>query len=53
VKAGQVLPGDFRHLRWFAANTPGRSFTGVVLHSGNQTLRFGEGFWAVPFGVFV
>ncbi len=52
VKAGQVSPGDFRHLRWFAANTPGRPFTGVVLHSGNQTLRFGEGFWAVPFGVF-
>lgn len=51
VKAGQVSSGDFRHLRWFAANTPGRPFTGVVLHSGRQTLRFGEGFWAVPFGI--
>lgn len=51
VKAGQVSSGDFRHLRWFAANTPGRPFAGVVLHSGSQTLRFGEGFWAVPFGI--
>ena len=51
VKAGQVSSGDFRHLRWFAANNPGRPFTGVVLHSGSQTLRFGEGFWAVPLGI--
>lgn len=50
VKAGQVSPGDFRHLKWFATNTSGIPFTGIVLHSGNQTLRFGEGFWAVPFG---
>ena len=50
VKAGQISPGDFRHLKWFAANSPGIPFTGVVFHSGSQTLRFGEGFWAVPFG---
>jgi len=25
-----------------------RQFTGIVLYSGEQTLRFGEGFYAVP-----
>lgn len=41
--------GGFKHLKWFAANLTGkRPFTGVVLHSGEHTLRFGEGFYAVP-----
>lgn len=50
VKAGSTLGnGDFKHLKWFAANLAGeRKFTGVVLYSGEHTLRFGEGFYAVP-----
>lgn len=49
VKAGQASPGDFKHLKWFAANlAKERPFTGIVLYSGEQTLRFGEGFYAVP-----
>ncbi len=50
VKAGSALgAGDFRHLKWFAANlVKERQFTGIVLYSGEHTLRFGEGFYAVP-----
>lgn len=48
VKAGSVSAEDFRHLRWFAANLAKKSFTGIVLHSGRDVLRFGEGFYAVP-----
>lgn len=49
VKAGQASPGDFKHLKWFAANlAKGRPFTGIVLYSGEQTLSFGNGFYAVP-----
>lgn len=50
VKAGQASPDDFKHLKWFAANLARGPFTGVVLYSGDQTLRFGEGFHAVPMG---
>lgn len=50
VKAGSALgPGDFRHLRWFAENMAKDRFTGIVLYSGEHVLRFGEGFYAVPF----
>lgn len=50
VKAGSQLgKDDFKHLKWFAANlAKERQFTGIVLYSGEQTLRFGEGFYAVP-----
>lgn len=50
VKAGSSLSkDDFKHLKWFAANlAKERQFTGIVLYSGEQTLRFGEGFYAVP-----
>lgn len=49
VKSGTVGKDDFKHLRWFAANlAKDRSFTGIVLYSGEHTLRFGEGFYAVP-----
>lgn len=48
VKAGTASADDFKHLKWFAANlAPGR-FTGIVLYSGQNVLRFGEGFYAVP-----
>jgi len=49
VKAGSNLGiQDFKHLKWFAANMAESSFTGVVLYTGNDVLRFGEGFYAVP-----
>lgn len=48
VKAGSVSHSDFAHLKWFAENLASASFTGIVLYSGTETLRFGEGFYAVP-----
>ena len=48
VKAGSVAGTDFKHLKWFAENLARNSFTGVVLYSGKDVLRFGEGFYAVP-----
>lgn len=51
VKAGSVVnPSDFTHLKWFARNLAKGSFTGIVLYTGHATLRFGEGFFAVPMG---
>lgn len=49
VKAGQASLEDFKHLKWFASNIAKTEFTGVVLYSGSNTLRFGDGFYAVPF----
>lgn len=49
VKAGSSLgEEDFKHLKWFAKNLAKDEFTGIVLYSGEHTLRFGEGFYAVP-----
>lgn len=48
VKAGSVSPSDFKHLKWFSKNFAPKHFTGLVLYSGKETLRFGEGFFAVP-----
>ena len=48
VKAGNVSQGDFAHLKWFAANLAKTPFTGIVLYSGKDVLRYGEGFYAVP-----
>jgi len=48
VKAGNVSQSDFSHLKWFAGNLAKTSFTGIVLYSGKDTLRYGEGFYAVP-----
>jgi len=49
VKSGSSLgEEDFKHLKWFAKNLAKDEFTGIVLYSGEQTLRFGEGFYAVP-----
>ena len=50
VKAGQVSLEDFRHLKWFASNFAKIPFTGIVLYTGDKTLRFGEGMYAVPMG---
>jgi len=48
VKAGSVAGDDFKHLRWFSENLAKKRFTGIVLYSGQDVLRFGEGFYAVP-----
>ena len=48
VKAGQASLDDFKHLKWFAENLAKVPFTGIVLYSGDKTLRFGEGLYAVP-----
>ena len=48
VKSGTVSLSDFKHLKWFAKEYEPASFTGVVLYSGKDVLRFGEGFYAVP-----
>lgn len=48
VKAGKVAAEDFKHLKWFAANVAKTPFTGIVLHSGQNLLHFGDNFLAVP-----
>lgn len=51
VKSGSnVGDSDFKHLRWFRENLAKGKFTGVVLHSGRETARFGSGLYAVPIG---
>ena len=51
VKAGSVASGDdFRTMRWFAEAFSKKVFTGIVLYSGSDTLRFGDNFYAVPLG---
>jgi len=51
VKAGSAVGiGDFKHLKWFANNLAKGQFIGIVLYSGERTLPFGKGFYAVPFG---
>ena len=51
VKASTAVSGmDFRHLKWFSAEGPGRSrkFCGIVLYLGQHKLSFGEGCFALP-----
>jgi len=52
VKAGHhVGADDFKHLNWFRDNLAAqRRFTGLVLYTGEHTLSFGEGNFAVPIG---
>jgi len=53
VKAGSdVGESDFKHLKWFRDNlTEGRSFTGIVVYTGEMTLPFGNNLAAVPIGM--
>lgn len=52
VKAGSSIgDSDFTHLRWFRNNLAKGAFTGIVLYSGRETARFGDGMYAVPFGM--
>jgi uncharacterized protein len=51
VKASATVTAeDFRHLRWFAAEGPGRTrrFTGVVFYLGAQPATFGDRMFALP-----
>ena len=50
VKFGASFSSDdCRHMAWFKKNiVPGKSFTGIVLHSGQDILPLGENMYAVP-----
>lgn len=49
VKAGSLVgESDFKNIKWFAKTFNPQSFTGIVLYSGAETVRFGEGRYAVP-----
>ena len=56
VKAAHsVTPTDFRHIRHFIEQNPGRVVQGMVLYAGERALPFGEcdgvELWAVPLGM--
>ena len=56
VKAAHsVTPTDFRHMRHFIEQNPGRVVQGMLLYAGERALPFGEcdgvGLWAVPLGM--
>ena len=51
IKASASVSGaDFRHLKWFATDGPGRSrtCTGIVLYLGQEKLTFGNRTFALP-----
>lgn len=50
VKAGSSVTKDqFKHMRWFKENlVHGKSFTGIVLYTGEHVIPFGENMLAVP-----
>lgn len=50
VKAGTTIHrGDFTPMKWFRRhNNLGSRFTGIVLYTGQQTIRFEDNLWAVP-----
>ena len=51
VKAGSVVgASDFKHIKWFAKTFTPKTLIGIVLYSGTDTVRFGDGLYAVPLG---
>jgi predicted AAA+ superfamily ATPase len=50
VKAGSLASrDDCKHMAWFEQNiVPDRSFTGVVLYTGDTVLPLGKNMYAVP-----
>jgi hypothetical protein len=51
VKASaSVSHDDFKHLKWFSKDGPGRSkdCTGIVFYLGQKKLSFGSGNYALP-----
>ena len=48
VKAGSMVSqSDSKHLNWYKSNFK-RTFHGVILYSGENTLPLGQGIYAVP-----
>lgn len=50
VKSGSVVdPQSFKHLKWFQKTlSQHKSFTGIVLYTGEYVLSFGSNLWAIP-----
>ena len=50
VKSGSSVTKDqFKHLKWFRENlAKNKSFTGVVLYTGEHVVSFGENMLAIP-----
>ena len=51
VKSSASVSGDdFKHLKWFSTDGPGRSrsCTGIVFYLGHETLTFGDRNFALP-----
>ena len=48
--ASTVNHGDFKHLKWFAKEGPGKSrqFKGIVFYLGDMQLSFGDNCFALP-----
>lgn len=48
--AATVSADDFKHLRWFAKDGPGRGrkVSGIILYLGQEKLTFGDGNFALP-----
>ena len=52
VKAGSAVGhGDFKHLKWFAANLARKKFTGIVVYTGKYVMKLGDNMFAVPMGL--
>lgn len=52
--AATVGDGDFRHLRWFRNEGPGRNWnvTGIVVYLGERPLAFSDRMFALPLSTF-
>ncbi len=50
VKSGSSVTKDqFKHLKWFRENlAKNKSFTGIVLYTGEHVVSFGENMFAIP-----
>lgn len=50
VKSSSTIRDEhFKHLRWFKNNIAGKkSFTGIVLYTGEYAGSMGDGMWAAP-----
>ena len=48
--AATVKSEDFRHIKWFASNGPGRTraVSGIIFYLGDQSLSFGDNCFALP-----
>jgi predicted AAA+ superfamily ATPase len=55
IKAGSIVSSDdFKHMKWFKERiAKDRKFTGIVLYSGKNFLKFGDPFCALPIGVLL